>query len=318
MDSRRNARIGVAVTIGALCGLLSFGATQLTGFNGQDFAVWWLAAKAVLRGVTPYGFVVDPLGRPGFFYPFTAAVAAVPLSFLPVGLAGPMFLGASAALLAFVVTRAAWWPLLMFLSGSMLSSIIAAQASPLLTAAMLIPALSWLGALKPNIGLVMLAYRPSWRTALAMLGVSVACLALRPTWPIEWLAAADGSPFHFAPWRVPGGIVLLLALLRWKRPDARMLAMFALVPSAPIAYEALPLFLIPQTRRELLVLALLSLAVVALTSGLSEQHETAAYLARARPAIVWLMYLPALVMVLRRPNEGALPTWVRWPRRAMA
>jgi hypothetical protein len=204
--------------------------------------------------------------------------------------------------LAIAVTRTAWWPLLMFLSGSMLSSVIAAQASPLLTAAMLVPSLMWLGTFKPNIGLAMLAYRPSWRAAALMVGIALACLVIRPAWPLEWVKIAGQSPFHFSPWRVPGGAFLLLALARWRRPEARMLAMLSIVPSAPIAYEALPLFVIPETRREMFVLALLSFAVVAMTSGISEQRETAAYLARARPAIVWLLYLPALVMVLRRPN----------------
>jgi len=31
--------------------------------------------------------------------------------------------------------------------------------------------------------------------------------------------------------------------------------------------------------------------------------------------IVWLLYLPCVVMVLRRPNEGAVPTWAAWLRR---
>ncbi len=303
-------RVGVGVIVGVLCGVASFAATRLPGFNGQDFAVWWLAGKAALAGHNPYTTIVDPLGRPGFFYPFPAAIAAIPLTVLPLAVAGPVFLGLSAAVLAFAITRTAWWPLIMFLSGSMLSSVIAAQAAPLLTAAMLVPPLLWLGALKPNIGLVMLAYRPSWPSAAVMLGIAIACLAIRPTWPSEWLATVGQSPFHFAPWRFPGGILMLLALVRWRRPEARMLAMLCLVPSAPIAYEALPLFLIPKTKREMLALALLSVAMVAVTKDYSEQQETAAYLARARPAIIWLLYIPALVMLLRRPNVGAVPAWI--------
>jgi hypothetical protein len=192
----------------------------------------------------------------------------------------------------------------------MTASIIAAQSAPLITAGLLAPWLTWIGGFKPNIGLAMLAYRPSWKIAATMLLIALVSLAVRPSWPTEWLANLRASPFHFAPWRAPGGVVLLLALTRWRRPDARLLAALALVPSAPIAYEALPLFLIATSKLEMLALAVLSQFTLLLTLGISEQQETAAYLARANPSILWLMYVPSLLLVLRRPNVGHLPSWL--------
>jgi len=86
-----------------------------------------------------------------------------------------------------------------------------------------------------------------------------------------------------------------------------MLAMLAIVPSSPIVYEPLLLFVIPRTKREMMALALLSDVMFLLMANLSAQEDTFAYFGRARPAIVWLMYLPALVLILRHPNRGDIP-----------
>ncbi len=85
---------------------------------------------------------------------------------------------------------------------------------------------------------------------------------------------------------------------------------FAVVPSSPTVYEALPLFLVPKRRGELVLLVLLSDIVFLLMANLSLQNETAAYLARASRIMLWLIYLPCLLIVLRRPNEGEIPAWL--------
>lgn len=303
----RRARLVVAVVIGMTCGVASWLATRMPGFSQQDFAVSWLAARSLLAHQDPYQAIRNIHGGPAFPYPLPMAILAIPFAWMPVSLAGPLFVGISCLALAFLVSATAWWPLLMFLSGSMALNIISAQSAPLLTAGLLAPALTWFGVIKPNIGLAMLAYRPSWRSALMMVAVATASLAVLPTWPREWIAWARASQFHFAAWRVPGGILLLASLARWRRPEARMLAMLAIVPSSPIVYEALPLFLIPKTKREMMALALLSDVMFLLMVNLSTQEDTVAYFGRARPAIVWLMYLPALVLILRHPNRGDIP-----------
>jgi len=311
-NARVNRRLLVSLVIGPFCGLISFLTTRLPDFPNQDFYVWWLAARAVLIGADPYAAIsVAPFpALHGFLYPLPAALATIPLAWIPPATAGAIFVGVSCGALAFAVTQVAWWPLLMFVSGSMILSVMMAQWSPLLTLAMLVPSVSWIGILKPNIGLAVLASRPSPRTLAAMAAVMLVSLMVMPNWPREWLSNAIGSPVHFEPWRAPGGFLLFAALLRWRRPEGRMLAALAIVPSSPIVYEALPLFVIPQRRTEMLVLTITSNLMFLLMLGRSLQHETAEYLLVSRPAIVWLMYLPALAMVLRRPNEGEVPAWI--------
>ena len=300
-------RVLVALGIGISCGLICWSATRLPGFRSQDFAVWRMAADAVLHAHNPYATIVDPLGRPEFFYPLPTALAFAPSLLLPVTIGGPLFAGISCALLAYVATAEAWWPLLMFVSGSMYACVVQAQLSPILTAAMLLPGATWLGVLKPNIGLAMLARKPSWRSGAVMVVIACATIPIMPTWPAAWVRTAASSPFHFAAWRAPGGFFLLLALLRWRLPDGRLLAAMALVPTSPFVYEVLPLLLIARSKIELTVLVVFSDLALLAVIGYSAQNDTSLLFARARLSIVWLMYVPALVMVLSRRSRRLTP-----------
>jgi hypothetical protein len=102
----------------------------------------------------------------------------------------------------------------------------------------------------------------------------------------------------------PGGFVLLLAVLRWKRPEGRWLLAMAIIPSTGNIYDALPLLVLaPWTFRELLILGILS-HVADLAGYIVRANETYAALVAAHGVtVLWLFYVPAMVMILRRPNE---------------
>jgi hypothetical protein len=108
-----------------------------------------------------------------------------------------------------------------------------------------------------------------------------------------------------------GGPLTLLALLRWRRSEARLLAALACVPQSTVMYEGLYFLLFPRTIRGVMVFTLVSWAGAALQGRIAAA-------AASTPALQWyvgnvlvvLFYLPALVMVLRRPNEGELPRWL--------
>lgn len=159
-----------------------------------------------------------------------------------------------------------------------------------------------------------------WRriayASLAGVAVIGASLVICPEWPLDWLRAISHSPHIIAPVTLlPLGPLVVLALLRWRRSEARLLAVMACVPHTVVLYETLPLFLIPETRFELLVLVLLSdLAFgVGYFLALRMVHspaDLAAYVRTIGHIIVALLYLPCVVMVLRRPNVGAVPEWL--------
>src|SRR5439155_104266 len=60
------------------------------------------------------------------------------------------------------------------------------------------------------------------------------------------------------PRRRPGGFLMPAALLRWRRPEGRLLAALCCVPHVTTLYETLPLFLVPANRYQAYLLLALS------------------------------------------------------------
>ena len=117
-----------------------------------------------------------------------------------------------------------------------------------------------------------------------------------------------------APVTRPGSFLALLCLLRWRRPEARLVAALACVPQTPMLYEAVPLFLVPRTVFEAATLVVLSFAAMTLTA-VSRQGGFGIAPGNWDIAL-FLLYAPCTAMVIRRPNVGSLPSWIesRLPR----
>ena len=69
----------------------------------------------------------------------------------------------------------------------------------------------------PEHGLAVTAARPTWVGVLGGGLLLVVTLLIQPNWPSEWLRNLHSMPAHPAPLFVPGGALLLVALLRWRR-----------------------------------------------------------------------------------------------------
>lgn len=294
-------RIVVALTVGLVCGIGSYVLNLLNGAQDQDFRFFWLGSKMLLEGRSPYVFMRYVEGGPGFFQPLTAAVITAPFVWMPVRVAGPIFIALSCGLLAYVVTARAWWPLLMFLSGSMFVAVRAANLTPLVTIGFFLPSAMWLGAVRPNAGLAMLAYRPSVRAAATMLIFALACLIIAPRWPLEWLDVLRQSRYHHSPISAPGGYVLALVLLCWRQADARLLLVMSLVPCSPIVYDALPIFVIPRRWQEAAFLATTTMIAHVVTEGMS-YTSTFDLMEQSRPLLLWTCYVPAMLLVFRHAD----------------
>ena len=123
----------------------------------------------------------------------------------------------------------------------------------------------------------------------------------------------------------PAGPLLLLALTRWRRPEARLVAAFALVPHSTLFYEALPLLvLVPRTRQQLLALLLLNWIGTLVEAWLVflPGFEWRSNVYVVGELMLAFAYLPALIVVLRRPNvapdDAPLPAWAEQAARAMS
>jgi hypothetical protein len=192
----------------------------------------------------------------------------------------------------------------------------AAQWSPLIAAAVFLPWLGWVFQCKPSLGLAAVGATSQKKSfeAFVIGGLLLwfASLLLFPTWPLVWIRNTAGGGFTSPVGRL-GGPIILLAALRWRRPEARLLLLLALVPQTSSWYEALLPMLVAESKREVQALSLLSSAGYMLQIPLLTQdnyisaHDTGAMM-------VAFCYLPALIVVLRKPNTGELPAWFAWLR----
>jgi hypothetical protein len=164
------------------------------------------------------------------------------------------------------------------------------------------PALSFVLLAKPTIGAALWIAYPSKAAPLWALALGLASVVIWPWWPAAWVANLGSGPHIVPPITRLGGPFILLALLRWRRPEARLLAALGCVPQSPFLYEAVPLFLVPRTGPEAAGLAGLTVAVkIAWELGkpYNGYEETSAAMGQW---MVYLLYLPCVLMILARPN----------------
>ena len=273
-----------------------------------DFDYFWTAGRAVVTGADPYAAVREEV-REGrlrwpLYYPATAAVIVAPFGALPRRLAVSLFTAFGMGLLAWSLERGPPWRRWMVLSVPALENVLLGQWSPWLTAAVGLP---WLGAVwsaKPSIGLALFAGWPSRWALYGGLLVLALSLGLRPSWPADWITAVRSTPQYLAPVQRPGGILLLLAFLRWRRPEARMLGTLALVPHTVGLYESLPLLLVPQTRGRFAVLMGLQYVAAVVSYLVLSPGNLGGMMDTGWVYLLILVYLPCLWMVLRSATDA--------------
>lgn len=309
----RGKRLAVAVLVGVVTALVTYVLRPARAdLLITDFDQTWLAARLLRAHENPYALIGPGLAFPWgwrYYYPLPAAVLALPLSFLTVSLANATFTGVSGGLLAFGVTRDGFARLPMFISAAYFHAIWIVQWSPLLTAALVIPAIGFALPAKPTIGGALFLTRPRWSALFGGVVIVALSVAIQPRWPLEWYDIVRSGLHHRPPILLTGGWIVSLALLRWRRYDARLLLLLACVPQTIDVFEALPLFLIPDTFRESTILATTTtISYLLFMAGPSQPS-----LAAQAQSFGWLFiagcYVPALVMILRRPNASTRPAW---------
>ena len=290
--------------------------------HGADFAQFHFHARNWLAGRDPYegGFPIMRHTRvvpEPFFYPFPTLFVLAPFAVVPLRVGYALFAGASTTLLAWATLRESPERLPMLFGSSFILAIGLGQWTPLVTATLLIPILGWLAVVKPNVGLASVPADPSRVRIIGGGLLLFASLAFQPNWPAEWLRNLRSMPGHPIPVLVPGGVLALLALLRWRRPEARLFIGMACVPQLMYFADQLPLWLVASTRRESIILSATSL--VAWLLALQAFNRPGGMPAFDSDMLVLLgVYLPAFIMLIRRRNEGRVPAVVerivsRWP-----
>jgi hypothetical protein len=295
----------------------------------HDFDQVWFASRAIVRGENPYHLIGPGLhfNWPWpFLYPLTAAIVTLPLASLPEAWAAASFMLIGGGVFAWTLMEHGYAPLAGFCSSALLGAASGGQWAPLLVSAIVVPPIGIFFAAKPTVATAYFFARPNWWPIIGGLVLVAIALAMQPTWisdwrqAMEWNKALWASSTHFrAIVRVPGGVIALLCLLRWRRPEARLVAALACVPLTPSPYETVPLFLVPRSAGEAALLSAASFGVQFVldhvTPTLPSDRAKFEYVARL---LAWVMYPLATAMVLRRRNEGAVPNWLEkrialWP-----
>jgi hypothetical protein len=299
--------VALAIVVG-----LSFAAYQdsmrvgRTDVPPSDLTQPRLAGQLLLEGRNPYREIGPDRGVYHQFYliyPATAAAVTVPLSMATARTANAAFVAVGAALLFLALTRKTLRnpQLVVFASLPMISAAQTAQWSPMLTAAIFYPVLGFLYACKPSIALAYAAAYPRRLTFVSAAVLTILTVIVWPWWPGEWLAQLSTVSHMSAPITRTGGPLLLLALFRWRRPEARLLVGLSCIPQTPVMYEALPLFLIVTRMEEALILLFVTHLMGAVLQGATALSYDD-WMSFSGQWMIWLVYLPALAMVLRRPN----------------
>jgi hypothetical protein len=272
--------------------------------RASDLDFLYDAAARLLRGENPY----QP-GTQWFPYPLPAVLLAVPFTTVPLGLARPIF----DILVGWTFVFALWryrgrYALLAVVSGAYLFAMRSGQTTPLMVGASLIPALGFLLAVRPNSGAALWVARPSLMTLLGASVFLALSLVVLPSWPWDWWTAlpVDNSQL-MPPVLRPFGIVLLLAALRWRTPEGRLLLATAFIPQTTLPYELVSLALIPASALEMGIYVAGSWIAVAVAEKLHFGLGMPEWTAAGWPVTFCAVYLPMLYLVLRRGNNSAGP-----------
>jgi hypothetical protein len=286
-------RIAVSAAIGLLSGTFCWFLMMRLHQDAADFRWAIHLAQRVVNGQNPYD-------TPFELYPLTAAFFALPLLRLTPEVAAGIFWGISSSVLAFGLTRQGYGKLLIFLAYPYWAALLTVQWSPIISAAAFFPLLLPATMAKPQIGLPVFLTRISLRGVAACAVLAAISLAVMPNWPRLWLRQI-GNYDHFFPFLVLPGPLLLLALVRYRDRDARLLVLAALMPQRWFC-DSFILWLIPQSRREIVWTVFFSWG-----AGIWRWYHVPYSFTEVGRWTVIFLYLPMLAVVLlrrRQPDAG--------------
>ena len=254
----------------------------------------------------------------GLIYPATAFVAVLPFAIFSTKVATTAFVALSMFLLAYALTEDSWHRLPIFGSAAFVDAAISAQWSPIIIASLSLPMLAIFASAKPQLSFAILAgTRSKYAVVIAffstiiLVGISLYFL---PEWPQHWLHLLRADTGHMkAAVTQPFGAVVLLLVLRWRRPEAWIVLLVACLPQTLMWYSFLILLAFPATYREACLLSLISSLGYLLVQRVAETHPVEPRTGTMLwTLVVCTTFLPTTIAILRRPNTGPLPLWTSW------
>lgn len=283
-------RIAISALFGAATGFFCFFLVRTLHQGTGDFG--W-AIHLVQRFLAHQ----NPYDTPAEQYPFTAALIALPFVRLRPETAAAVFYGLSSALLALGLTRGGYHRMMVFLAYPYWVGLLTVQWSTAITATAFFPLLMPLAMAKPQVGLPVFLTHCNRRSFWACVAFGLLSLILMPRWPWLWTGQMGYYQHFFAILVLPGPLILL-ALLRYRERDAWLLLLTSFMPQRWF-FDAFVLWLIPKSRREILVTVFFSWL-----SGIWRWYHQPVSFTQVGRWIVLSIYLPMLAIVLLRRHCG--------------
>lgn len=308
MRAGRTLPVLVAVYAGVACLVAQSG----QGVREVDWVYFWTAGHALVSGENPYE-AVDALVSYPLYYPGPALVLLAPFGLVPPRVGWFLFAVVSGYAFGLAGERYGRGLPVAALSASFLEAVTYGQWTPLLVAAAVIPGIGFVLAAKPTVGAALFGFRPHRSAVLGALALTAVSLVLMPYWPAEWWSALKEVGQYAAPVQRPWGWLLLLAALRWRAPEARLLLLLSIVPQTTALHGALPLFLLLENRWQgyALVVASYVAAVCQVWMLPAGGIGVAAGLAQRWPILFVFLWLPALGAVLVSGGRISCPSQAR-------
>lgn len=215
-------------------------------------------AHNLLLGLDPYNLrCVPDAGRLYPSNPMTTILVSLP--FAPLGYLGAMVLWSlGVGLLTYGILRGGEpWRLLLLTSAPFVQAFLFLQWSPLILAVFYLPELLPLALAKVQIGLPIILTHLTRRRVVVCAAFVILTFIVDPWWLFKWLPQARSYDGFIPLLVLPFGLCLPFALFRWQNRSARFLALLSITPQRGF-YDALLLWTIPQSPRQMLALSVSS------------------------------------------------------------
>jgi hypothetical protein len=294
-------RVLLSVFIAFVSGFFCYNILKATASKG-DFYLSAQLARDLVHGVELYS---RPTGPDTVPYPLTAALLALPLSFLPDPLASGVFMALICGLLTWLIVNSDKpWRWIVLTSWPFVYSLFFGQWTPLVMCLWFTPLVLPVLLVKPQISLpLVLTTKPGWRGIVLTVALGVLSLVVAPKWPWIWLSQLSGYKGILPPFfALPLGPLMLLAMIRWRRREAWLLLLMSLMPQR-VVYDQLALLLVASNWRDLTFLSVIS------WFSLPALLYFGGWLSLPGGWQLWILaihYIPALLVVLRSKGNDEL------------
>ncbi|NOK63255.1 MAG: hypothetical protein GFH27_549325n37 [Chloroflexi bacterium AL-W] len=280
----------LAVLIGIVSGCICGWFNPVIDGTLVDMGWSFNAARDIVAQRDPYRHEPWTLLVP---YPLTAAIIVLPWAIVP-GNAGLVLLfSLISGFLAYGLIRdGQYWRLMVFTTPTFFMAIKSMQWSPLFMLVLLYPVLAPVLLAKPTLGLpVALSIKWTGWHVVGGLFIGGISLLVMPDWPIRWVRQLTGYG-GFIPLLTFIGPIFIISLWFWRFWNARFFFLMTIVPQQYFFYDQLLLWMIPQTKHQMLLLTFSSWAAFYYV------RLTFTTLWPSGPYIMAMIYLPTFLILL--------------------